>query len=345
VAASARTAGRRAGEPATPRNAVATDAARLLTLQRLAGNAAVSELLRLGGANEAPTLPVQRQPRRRRRPHGTVTLSGVSVSSRQLYVQHGPTCSAAALVSVLSVRDEDAHDPHHQAISAAMASVLRAVHARRAAALQGLERLVINGAARLNLRPSAQEIRTQAETLFQHHVLDRLAGAGGPITAPLDALDRLTEALFFAFLTAAGAQPGDAEIPLLLDALGLGQPAQAAPPPAPIGSFDRIFDNDLAISLAPGDAVRVVWWVEPRPGEFAPHAFALGRHADGRYYLHDQGPGYRAESDSLQGLRVTVSGSVGEGSYHLARQPLTPTGEVRWVSRPRQPAPGGHLGP
>lgn len=204
--------------------------------------------------------------------------------------------------------------------------------------LPALERLIINGSTIRGERLSDREIRQGAEHLFTTRVLNPLAGAGGPVSNRADALARLNQALFHAFLSPDGQPPSTAEVGRMLQAIGLPQPTGGAVDNIRFRRFDEIFSNDLTIGLPPGASVRTTWWVRRSGDSYMYHAFTIGRRRSGTYYLYDQGVGYGRESTDLGELRTVVMNDIRSGAYWLATFPVNPDigGEANLVPASRQ---------
>ncbi|MEV4053832.1 hypothetical protein AB0J55_21795 [Amycolatopsis sp. NPDC049688] len=289
-------------------------AEQLIRLQQTVGNAAVSDILN-----------VQRQRHRSRR--GSVQLIGVTVLWRasNVFVQQGPTCSAASVVAELAIRDNDRADPQHHLIGRAMASVAAYANAHRAQMLPALERFIIDGSNRRGERLEDQVIRQGAAHLLTSRVLDPLAGTGGPVGDRAAALATLSQALFYAFLRPDGQPPSTAEVGRMLQAIGLPQPTGGAVDNIRFSRFDEIFSNSLTVTLPPGAAVRTTWWVRRRDNAHVRHVFTVGRRrSSGSYYLYDQGVGYGRESADLADLRAAVMADIRNGDYWLATFQVTP---------------------
>ncbi len=222
------------------------------------------------------------------------------------YTQEGNTCGAASLVTALMVWDRQRADPaapNTAVISACDIILVHLVH-RRTATIAGWTARGLNG-------------EDVYRSIFNGITAVRASAAAG--TRVDEGEYRLIGmALYFLYLDGSAGLSA-ADIWNLQSRLGLTTNTSSS-----ASTLDAILNTPTITGLQPNQAAQVSWWARTGPATPAGtpitgHVVLVGRFADGRWYLSDQGmsPPTELVSATLPGLRSAIAVAMGNGSSWL----------------------------
>jgi Domain of unknown function (DUF4157) len=229
------------------------------------------------------------------------------------YSQQGDSCGAASLVSALLIWDREHWDPAHPNSRAVDACDLIILELERHGSA-AVERWA-------NKRPQAQcngdhacnvalwqSLRDQFVALLVS-TRNTARTPGGKVSE--SDYQQLGLSLYFLWNQGNGAGLGSGEIFNIQSSLGMSTQFSVN-----ITDFDNIFTNAIVASLAPDEIAQVFWFVKPSGQQ---HAFLVGRLANGKWFLSDQGPSpaVQFQTDTLEQLHTSVRVAASTGGYWL----------------------------
>jgi len=278
-------------------------ASALLSLQRAAGNRAVTVMLR---------------------PPGLQRLKAAEHSSLQrLKAAEFPgfsqgdynTCGAASIVTALMIWDRERKDPaapNDLVVTACNALIVRMDSYRTA------------------IKAGWKKVTPDPEKLYTL-VMDGLTATRDAARAPGAQLaeadyQTLGVAFYAMHKSSAGGGLSKGEITSLLADLGLDSGKSEA-----VQSFDDLFTTAVLTGLQPGQVAQALWWARTGPPDdqgnvpLNEHAFLVGRFQRGTWFLSDQGarPPTELEAPDLASLKsaIHVAASTGASPLHVGGLP------------------------